>query len=78
MKIEFKSAKMIDGTPFTLINDENGKFMLSVGNQVVTKPKETEQECFELIEKRDWNLITATAVAIRYLLNEFGEHENKN
>lgn len=78
MKIEFKSANKIDGTPFTLINNEDGKFMLAVGNQVVTQPKETEQECIELIEKRDWNLIGSTAAAMAYLTRKFEEHEREN
>lgn len=78
MKIEFKSANKVEGTPFTLINDDNGKFMLAVGNQVVTEQKETQEECLELIEKRDWNLITSTAAAISHLINEFKENEAKN
>ncbi len=78
MKIEFKSANKVEGTPFTLINDDNGKFMLAVGNQVVTQPKENEQECLELIEKRDWNLIGSTAAAMAYLTRKFEEHEAEN
>ncbi len=77
MKFNIIKNTKIDNTPFTILTNEESKSMIAVGNQIVSQPKETEDECIKLIENRDWELILNASYAFNKLVNDF-ENEEKN
>lgn len=51
----------IEGTPFTLIHQEQ-KWFIVMGDHRVTEPTETKQQCLEKLEKEKWLLTMHIAI----------------
>jgi len=56
--------KQIEGTPFTMIKQEN-RYFLVMGDHRLTEPNPSEEETLNLLEKEYWRLlITIIAIVI--------------
>lgn len=49
--------EQIEGTPFTLIKQDE-KYFLTLGNYMVTPKCNTQTEAFEYIGENQWNIVT--------------------
>ncbi len=78
MKTEYSFVTRVENTPFSIIQDYEGKFAITIANNVVSELKETKEECMKLIENRDWELITNTICAMSHIIKTVEEYENKN
>lgn len=58
-----KDIEKIENTVFAIANNERGWF-LTIGNNIITEPKETRKECIEQLEKDMWNIIMKLIVLI--------------
>lgn len=75
MDKQFSIITSVENTPFTIIQDFDGKFAITIANNIVSKPLETQEECMHLIEVRDWELITNSICALMHIIQKVDEYE---
>jgi hypothetical protein len=59
-KEELVKVEQVEGTPFEIveINDENGGFFfIAIGQHRLSEKKQTKEDCRDMIEKKNWDLI---------------------
>lgn len=78
MKTEYSFVTRVENTPFSIIQDFDGKFAITIGNNIVSKPFETQEECMHLIEVRDWELITNSVCALFNIIKSTEENETND
>ncbi len=78
MKTDYSFVTRIENTPFSIIQDFEGKYAITIANNIVSKPKETQEDCMKLIENRDWELISNTICALVHIVQKVDEYETKN
>ncbi len=78
MKLNYSIVTSVENTPFTIIQDHEGKFAITIANNVVSIPQESQEDCMKLIENRDWELISNTICALMHIIQKIDEYETKN
>ncbi len=78
MQLNYSIVTSVENTPFTIIQDHEGKFAITIANNVVSKPQESKEDCMKLIENRDWELISNTICALMHIIQKIDEYETKN
>lgn len=85
MKTEYSFVTRVENTPFSIIKTFDNKFAITIGNNVVSKPLETLEECMHLIEVRDWELFINSICAVFTIMTSVDkldnidkEHEREN
>lgn len=76
MKTDYSFVTRVENTPFSIIQDFEGKFAITIGNNVVSKPLETQEECLHLIETRDWELFINSICAVFTIMTSIDKLEN--
>ncbi len=78
MELNYSIVTSVENTPFTIIQDHDGKFAITIANNIVSKPQESQEDCMKLIENRDWKLISNTICALVHIIQKVDEYESKN
>lgn len=78
MNTQYSIVTSVENTPFSIIQDFDGKYAITIANNIVSKPFETQEECMHLIEVRDWELITNSICAMVHIIKKVDEYETKN
>ena len=78
MNTEYSIVTSIENTPFSIIQDFDGKFAITIANNIVSKPQETQEDCMKLIENRDWEILCNSICALIHIIKEVDEYETKN
>lgn len=78
MNTEYSMVTRVENTPFSIIQDFEGKYAITIANNIVSKPQEHIEDCMNLIEKRDWELISNTICALMHIIKKVDEYETKN
>lgn len=85
MKTEYSFITRVENTPFSIVKTYDEKYAITIGNNVVSKPLNSLEECMHLIEVRDWELFINSICAvftimtsIEKLENIDNDHETKN
>lgn len=68
------TREQIEGTPFTLIHQEN-KWFLVMGDYRVTEPTLHKQDTLDKLDSEKWMLITHISVRVNEIMNN---NNNKN
>lgn len=76
MKTEYSFVTRVENTPFSIVQTFDGKFAITIGNNVVSKPLETQEECLHLIEVRDWELFINSICAVFTIMTSIDKLEN--
>ncbi len=78
MQLNYSIVTSVENTPFTIIQDHEGKFAITIANNVVSKPHESQEDCMKLIENRDWKLLCNSICALIHIVQKVDEYETKN
>ncbi len=78
MKLNYTIVTSVENTPFTIIQDHEDKYAITIANNVVSKPQESKEDCIKLIENRDWELLTNSICALVHIVQNVDEYESKN
>lgn len=54
---ELVRKEHVEGTGFDIVGNEEQGYMIALGNYRLTEWRKTIEECRDMIEKRDWELI---------------------
>ena len=76
MKTEYSFVTRVENTPFSIVKTFDDKFAITIGNNVVSKPLETQEECMHLIEVRDWELFINSICAVFTIMTSIDKLEN--
>ncbi len=76
MKTEYSFVTRVENTPFSIVQTFDGKFAITIGNNVVSKPLDTQEECLHLIEVRDWELFINSICAVFTIMTSIDKLEN--
>ncbi len=76
MKTEYSFVTRVENTPFSIIKTFDDKFAITIGNNIVSKPLETQEECLHLIEVRDWELFINSICAVFTIMTSVDKLEN--
>ena len=78
MENQYSIVTRVENTPFSIIQDFDGKFAITIANNIVSKPLDSQEECMHLIEVRDWELLTNSICAMVHIVNKVDEYETNN
>lgn len=78
METQYSIVTRVENTPFSIIQDFDGKFAITIANNIVSKPLDTQEECMHLIEVRDWELLTNSICAMVHIIQKVDEYETNN
>lgn len=84
MKTNYSFVTRVENTPFSIVQTFDEKYAITIGNNVVSKPLESKEECMHLIEVRDWELFINSICAVFTImtsiekLENIDEHETKD
>ncbi len=78
MKTEYSFVTRVENTPFSIIQDFDGKYAITIANNIVSKPQEHIEDCMNLIEKRDWELFINSICAVFTIMTSIDKLENIN
>ncbi len=78
MKTEYSFVTRVENTPFSIVQTFDNKFAITIGNNVVSKPLESQEECLHLIEVRDWELFINSICAVFTIMTSIDKLENIN
>ncbi len=78
MKSDYSFVTRVENTPFSIIKTFDDKFAITIGNNVVSKPLESQEECIHLIEVRDWELFINSVCAVFTIMTTIDKLENIN
>lgn len=70
----FKTKK-IDGTPFSLLS-RDGLYYLTLGNNLLSPPKQSEEEIAVFIKENSYNIITSLILILIEKQDEWREPKN--
>ena len=76
MKTEYSFVTRVENTPFSIVQTFGGKFAITIGNNVVSKPLDSQEECLHLIEVRDWELFINSICAVFTIMTSIDKLEN--
>lgn len=75
MENQYSIVTRVENTPFSIIQDFDGKFAITIANNIVSKPLDSQEECLHLIEVRDWELLTNSICAMVHIVQKVDEYE---
>lgn len=78
MKTEYSFVTRVENTPFSIVQTFDGKFAITIGNNVVSKTLDSQEECMHLIEVRDWELFINSICAVFTIMTSIDKIENIN
>lgn len=78
MKTDYSFVTRVDNTPFSIVQTFDGKFAITIGNNVVSKPLDSQDECMHLIEVRDWELFINSICAVFTIMTSIDKLENNS
>lgn len=75
---KFNYVTKVENTPFTIVENDENKAFLAIGNRIITEAKEGKEELFEMVEKKPWNLIINVMCAVMDIKMEMDNNESEN
>ncbi len=78
MENQYSIVTSVENTPFSIIQNFDGKFAITIANNIVSKPLNSQEECMHLIEVRDWELLTNSICAMVHIIQKVDEYEANN
>lgn len=78
MENQYSFVTRVENTPFSIVQTFENKFAITIGNNVVSKPMESQEECMHLIEVRDWELFINSICAVFTIMTSIDKLENIN
>lgn len=78
MKTEYSFVTRVENTPFSIVQTFDDKFAITIGNNVVSKPLKSQEECLHLIEIRDWELFINSICAVFTIITGVKNYETKD
>lgn len=76
-KAKFNYVTKIENTPFTIVENDEGKAFIAIGNRIVTEAKEGKDELLEMVEKKPWNFIINVMCAVMDIRKEVNNEADK-
>lgn len=78
METNYSIVSKVENTPFTIIQNFDGKYAITIANNIVSKPQEHIEDCMNMIEKRDWELLANSICALFHIIQKVDEYEKQN
>lgn len=75
-KTKFNYVTRIENTPFSIVENEEGKAFIAIGNRIVTDGNNKE-ELMEMVEKKPWNFLVNVVCAVMDIKKEVEDDEGK-
>lgn len=76
-KTKFNFVTKVENTPFNIVENDEGKAFMAIGNRIVTEAKESKEELLKMIETKPWDLIVNVTCAIMDIRKEV-DNESKH
>lgn len=75
---KFNFVERIENTPFSIVENEEGKCFISMGSQVITEAHENRDELLKMIESKTWNFIVNVICATFNIMKQIEKNETTN
>lgn len=75
---KFNFVERIENTPFNIIENEEGKCFISMGNQIITEKHENRDELLKMIESKSWNFMVNVICATFNIMKQIEKNETTN
>ena len=75
---KFSFVERIDNTPFSIVENEEGKCFISMGSQVITEAHENREELLKMIESKSWNFLVNVICATFNIMKQIDKNESTN
>lgn len=75
---KFNFVERIENTPFSIIENEEGKCFISMGSQIITEAHESREELLKMIESKSWNFMVNVICATYNIMKQIEKNEVKN
>ncbi len=75
---KFNFVERIENTPFSIVENEEGKCFISMGSQIITEAHESREELLKMIESKSWNFMVNVICATFNIMKQIEKNETTN